>query len=98
MELFNTEVAVRSLGPLLAGLSITVLLTVIVIILALILGLAVALVRLYGPRWAAWLVAAYVEGIRGTPLLLQLSYIFDVLPEIGIRLDAVTAAFSGLTL
>ncbi|MFO1046358.1 MAG: amino acid ABC transporter permease [Geminicoccaceae bacterium] len=98
MELFNTEVAVRSLGPLLAGLSITVLLTVIVIVLALILGLAVALVRLYGPRWAAWLVAAYVEVIRGTPLLLQLIYIYYVLPEVGIRLNAFAAAIIGLTL
>jgi ectoine/hydroxyectoine ABC transporter permease protein EhuD len=98
MELFNTEVAVRSLGPLLVGLSITVMLTVIVIILALILGLAVALVRLHGPRWAAWLVAAYVEVIRGTPLLLQLIYIYYVLPEFGIRLTAITAAIIGLTL
>ena len=98
MELFNTEVAVRSLGPLLAGLSITVLLTVIVIILALILGLAVALARLYAPGWVKWVVAAYVEVIRGTPLLLQLIYIYYVLPEVGIRLNAFTAAIIGLTL
>ena len=36
--------------------------------------------------------------IRGTPLLLQLIYIYYVLPEIGIRLDAFTAAVIGLTL
>lgn len=98
MELFNTEVAVRSLGPLLAGLSITVLLTVIVIVLALILGLAVALARLYAPGWVKWIVAAYVEVIRGTPLLLQLIYIYYVLPEVGIRLNAFAAAIIGLTL
>ncbi|HEX6015119.1 MAG TPA: ABC transporter permease subunit, partial [Geminicoccaceae bacterium] len=91
MELFNPEVAVRSLGPLLAGLSITVTLTLIVIVLALILGLAVALARLYAPRWVRWAAAAYVEIIRGTPLLLQLIYIYYVLPEIGIRLSAFTA-------
>ena len=98
MELFNTEVAVRSLGPLLAGLSITVMLTLIVIVLALILGLAVALVRLYGPSWARWIVASYVEIVRGTPLLLQLIYIYYVLPEIGIRLSAFTAAIIALAL
>ena len=98
MELFNPEVAVRSLGPLLAGLSITVTLTLIVIVLALVLGLAVALARLYAPRWVGWIVAAYVEIIRGTPLLLQLIYIYYVLPEIGIRLSAFTAAVIGLTL
>ena len=87
MELFNPEVAVQSLGPLLAGLLITVILTLIVIVLALVLGLAVALARLYAPRWVGWIVAAYVEIIRGTPLLLQLIYIYYVLPEIGIRLE-----------
>ena len=48
MELFNPEVAVQSLGPLFAGLMLTVLLTMIVIVLALVLGLGVALARLYG--------------------------------------------------
>ena len=33
--------------------------------------------------------------IRGTPLLLQLIYIYYVLPEIGIRLDAFTAGVLG---
>ena len=98
MELFNPQVAVESLGPLLAGLMLTVLLTVIVIVLALALGLVVALARLYAPRWVGWLVAAYVEIIRGTPLLLQLIYIYYVLPELGIRLNAFTAAVLGLTL
>jgi cystine transport system permease protein len=50
MELFNPEVAVESLGPLLAGLLITVELTVIVICLSLVLGLLVALARMYGPK------------------------------------------------
>ena len=98
MELFNPEVAVQSLGPLFAGLMMTVTLTLIVIVLALVLGLAVALARLYAPSWVGWLVATYVEIIRGTPLLLQLIYIYYVLPEIGIRLNAFTAAVIGLTL
>ena len=64
----------------------------IVIVLSLVLGLVVALARLYAPRPVVWLVIAYVEVIRGTPLLLQLIYIYYVLPEIGIRLDAFTAS------
>ena len=50
MELFNPSVAVASLGPLLAGMLLTVELTVIVITLSLAFGLLVALGRLYGPR------------------------------------------------
>ena len=60
MELFNPEVAVQSLGPLLAGLWITVALTAIVIVLALVLGLVVALGRLYGPSPVSWAIATYV--------------------------------------
>ncbi len=98
MELFNPEVAVASLGPLLAGMLITVELTVLVIALSLVLGLLVALARLYAPRPVVWVVVAYVEVMRGTPLLLQLIYIYYVLPELGIRLDAFSASVAGLTL
>jgi His/Glu/Gln/Arg/opine family amino acid ABC transporter permease subunit len=98
MELFNPGVAVASLGPLLAGMLLTVELTVLVISLSLVLGLVVALARLYAPRPVVWLVIAYVELMRGTPLLLQLIYIYYVLPELGIRLDAFSASVLGLTL
>jgi His/Glu/Gln/Arg/opine family amino acid ABC transporter permease subunit len=98
MELFNPAVAVESLGPLLAGMLITVELTVVTIFLSLVLGLLVALARMYGPRWLAWIVLAYVEVMRDTPLLLQLIYIYYVLPEIGIRLDSFSASVLALTL
>ena len=98
MELFNTQVAVENLGPLLAGLLITIELTFVVIVLSLVFALLVALGGM--SRWLLlrWLIKAYIELMRGTPLLLQLIYIYYVLPEIGIRLDAFTAGVIGLTL
>ena len=98
MELFNTQVAVENLGPLLAGLLITIELTFVVIVLSLVFALLVALGGL--SRWLLlrWVIKAYIELMRGTPLLLQLIYIYYVLPEIGIRLDAFTAGVIGLTL
>jgi His/Glu/Gln/Arg/opine family amino acid ABC transporter permease subunit len=98
MELFNPTVAIEAFGPLLAGMLITCELTVIVICLSLILGLLVALGRMFGPRPLVWLVIGYVEVMRNTPLLLQLIYIYYVLPEVGIRLDSFTAAVIALTL
>ncbi|MFO1038026.1 MAG: amino acid ABC transporter permease [Geminicoccaceae bacterium] len=98
MELFNPQVAVESIGPLLTGLLITVMLTIIVISLSLVTALAVALGRMYGPAPLRWFLGAYVEIMRGTPLLLQLIYIYYVLPEVGIRLDAFSASVLGLTL
>jgi His/Glu/Gln/Arg/opine family amino acid ABC transporter permease subunit len=58
----------------------------------------VALARMFGPRPLVWLVVGYVEVMRNTPLLLQLVYVYYVLPEVGIRLDSFTASVIALTL
>ena len=98
MELFNPAVAVENLGPLFAGLLMTVELTFVVIVLSLVFALLVALGGMSRFRPLRWLVKAYIEIIRGTPLLLQLVYIYYVLPEVGIRLNPFTAGVIGLTL
>jgi His/Glu/Gln/Arg/opine family amino acid ABC transporter permease subunit len=97
-ELFNPQVAVENIGPLLGGLAITVELTLVVIILSLVFALFVALAGMSRITALRWLVKSYIEVIRGTPLLLQLIYVYYVLPEIGIRLDAFTAGVIALTL
>ena len=97
-ELFNLQVAVQNIGPLLGGLLITVELTFVVITLSLICGLFVALAGMSRLTPLRWVMKAYIEVIRGTPLLLQLIYVYYVLPEIVIRLDAFTAGVLALTL
>lgn len=82
-----------------AGLKLTVFLTFASMAVALVIGMALALAQLKGsrrvPRGAA---VFFVELIRGTPLLLQLFYIFYVLPFFGVRLAPVTAAILGLAI
>jgi len=97
-ELFNPQVAVENIGPLLGGLLLTVELTFVVITLSLVCALFVALAGMSRLAPLRWLVKSYIEVIRGTPLLLQLIYVYYVLPEIGIRLDAFTAGVLALTL
>ena len=97
-ELFNSQVAIENIGPLLGGLLLTVELTFVVITLSLVCGLFVALAGISRLTPLRWLVRTYIELIRGTPLLLQLIYVYYVLPEIGIRLDAFTAGVLALTL
>ena len=88
-----------SLGPLLwAGLIFTIPLTLLSFAFGLIVGLAVALIRLFGPRPLAAIVQFYVWIIRGTPLLVQLFLIFYGLPSVGVVLDAFPAALIGFTL
>ncbi len=97
-ELFNPQVAVENIGPLLGGLLITVELTLVVIVLSLICGLFVALAGMSRITPVRWLIKSYIEVICGTPLLLQLIYVYYVLPSIGIRLDAFAAGVLALTL
>ena len=98
MEIFNPQIAVDNLGPLLAGLVMTIELTAVVIALSLVFALLVALGGLSHFKPLRWLVKCYVEAMRGTPQLLQLIYVYYVLPEIGIRLDSFTAGVIALTL
>jgi His/Glu/Gln/Arg/opine family amino acid ABC transporter permease subunit len=83
MEIFNLEIALRNFGPLLAGLMLTVELTLVVIAISLVFALLVALGGMSRFAPLRWLVNVYVEAIRGTPLLLQLIYVYYVLPEVG---------------
>jgi polar amino acid transport system substrate-binding protein len=77
----------------------TVFLSVVSMPIAIMLGLLIALGRQYGPRLLAWPLAAYVEVVRGTPLLLQLYVLFFVLPRLfGVALEARLTAILGLAL
>lgn len=83
---------------LLRGAVTTVELSVLGMALAVVVGLAVVLVRLYGGVPLRWLAQAYVEVIRGTPLLIQLFLIYYGLPQLGIRLNPFLAGVLGLGL
>ena len=98
MDLFNLDVVVKYGPALLRGLSVTVFLTLVVIAAALVLAIPVALVRMSPNVLLRGIGSLYVEVIRGTPLLLQLVYIYYVLPSFGINLDPLLAAIVGLTL
>lgn len=83
-------------GVLLQSAGMTVVLSVLSFPLAIALGLMVAIGRLYGPRWLRATLTAYVEFLRGTPLMLQLYFIFFFLPEAGIVVPAFWTAILGL--
>jgi polar amino acid transport system permease protein len=90
---------VREIMPtLLEGLKITILATALGAIVAAAVGLLFAILRMTAPKPVARATGFVVEFIRGTPLLVQLYFIFYVLPDIGIRLPALLAGVIGLGL
>jgi polar amino acid transport system permease protein len=80
------------LPSLLDGLKMTLTLFFIIGLSSIPLGFLVAVIRVYGPKWLGFLIQIYVFIMRGTPLLLQLMFVFFGLPLIGITLDRFSAA------
>jgi polar amino acid transport system permease protein len=92
------DLIAQVLPYLLRGAVMTILLTVVSMALALLAGMVLALMRLSRNRIFNLISGAYIEGIRGTPLLVQLFIIYYGLPQYGIRLDAFTAGVLGLSM
>lgn len=85
--------------PLLAhGAVMTLELSILAMAFAILGGLLIALMRLYGPKPLQWFAIAYTEFIRGTPLLIQLFFIYYGLPNIGLNIAPFTAAILGLAM
>ena len=76
----------------------TLEISVVSMAVAVALGLLVALARLYGPTVVRGAAIAFIELVRGTPLLIQLYLIFYALPHVGLRLSPMAAAIVGLGL
>ncbi len=86
------ELAGRVLPQLLLGAKVALELTAICTVGGLILSWGLALGRVYGGRLAYSLCTAYVELVRGTPLLVQLFVLYYGLPDVGIVLPPLLAA------
>jgi polar amino acid transport system substrate-binding protein len=85
-------------GVLLQSAGLTVALSCLSFPIAVFLGLGIAVGRLYGPGMIRWPMAAWVEFLRGTPLMLQLYFVFFFLPEIGLTIPAFWTAIVGLAI
>ncbi len=69
---------------------VTIQATLLGFVIAALLGLVFAIVRIAVPR-AGWAISVLVELIRSTPLLIQIFFLYFVLPNFGIVLDAFAA-------
>ena len=86
------------LPSLLDGALITLQVFFIVIILSIPLGAVLAFLMQIKFKPLRWLLNLYVWVMRGTPLLLQLIFIYYVLPSAGITFDRMPAAILAFTL
>jgi polar amino acid transport system permease protein len=83
---------------LLQGVKITILATLLGSALAAVIGLSIAIARRSSNPLISAPIGFAAEFIRGTPLLVQLYFIFYVLPDAGILLPPLVAGVIGLGL
>lgn len=89
------EYVISLMGPLSAGALVTLKLFVITLALSIPLGLSLALMRISRFPALSRLVGGYIWLMRGTPLMLQMLFIYFALPfvpVIGVRLPDFPAA------
>ncbi len=82
----------RVIPYILGGVPVTLQLTALSFTLGLLLGSLLAAARIFGRQPITALVTGYIEFFRGTPLLVQIFFIYFGLPALGIRFDPFTAA------
>lgn len=83
---------------MLEGTQVTLQIFFITLILALPIGLLAALGRLSGLKPISLLMEFYIWLMRGTPLMLQLLFVYFALPMVGIMLPDIAAALLAFTL
>jgi polar amino acid transport system permease protein len=98
MNLFDWDFTLQILPQLLQASLKTIGITLVAFALAVILGLFLAVARRSRHLWLSWPAASVIEFIRSTPLLIQVYFLFYVLPTYGLNMTALVAGTLGIAL
>ncbi|CAM4102324.1 amino acid ABC transporter permease [Lederbergia lenta] len=100
IEAFLDSHYIQSLPFLLQGLVWTLIITFIGLTLGFALGALTGLGRLSNNKFIRTICAVYVEVVRGTPILVQVLFIYNGLTEdiIGMNIDKLTASIIAITI
>jgi polar amino acid transport system permease protein len=96
--IFSLNDMIAFLPSLLRGALITITVSLLAFGMALVFGLITGIARISRVAPLRGVAACYIQFIRGTPLLLQLFFIYYVLPYVGIVLTPFVSGLMGLTL
>lgn len=94
--MWNWDFAIEIFPEIFAALKITVAATFAGFFVALFLGLLLTMGGRSSMKPVAYASKGFVEFIRSTPLLVQLYFIFYVLPQVGVALTPLSAGIIGL--
>ena len=89
---------IEILPSLMNGALITLEVFFLVLVLSIPLRVVIAFIMRFNIKLLNYFINIYIWIMRGTPLLLQLIFIYYVLPSVGIRFDRLPAAIIAFTL
>ncbi|MFN2409862.1 MAG: amino acid ABC transporter permease [Halomonas sp.] len=94
---FNWEATLNSIPHLLPGIPYTLLISFGGLAIGFFIGIFFGLLRISPLRWLRWPAIVYVEVFRGTPILVQVLFIFYGLPQIlGGPINALVAGIAAI--
>ena len=95
---FEWSAVVEAMPALLRGARLTIFIAVVGLVGGLAIGTIAGLMRAYGNAVLNAIAFAYVELVRGTPIVVQVMFIYFALPTLAdIRLDPLSAAILSIT-
>ncbi|WP_033535117.1 ectoine/hydroxyectoine ABC transporter permease subunit EhuD [Bordetella trematum] len=94
---FDTDFAISVVPLILQGLGMTIWIAVAASLCAAVLGFVLEILR-RSNRWLGYVMRFLIDVIRSTPVLVQLYFIYFVLPFYGVTLPAVAAGILGLSI
>ena len=92
------SIVLGKLPILLQGCLVTLQISLISLLLVMVFGIEGALCRISSNRYLNAISSFYVWVIRGTPLLVQLFILYFGLPQLGLKMDSMTAGIVGLAI
>ncbi len=96
---FRWDTIPNNLGFLASGMEMTLFISAVTLVIATALGLVIALMQMSRFRIARFIALSVGEIVRNTPILVQLLWVYYVLPIVfNLRIDALTASILGLSL
>jgi polar amino acid transport system permease protein len=96
---FRWDTVLGSFDFLMSGLQMTLVISAMTLVLAMILGLIIALMDMSRFPPLRWIGISIGEVIRNTPILVQLLWVYYVLPIVfSVRIESLTALVVGLSL
>ncbi len=96
---YDISLVTQSMPLLLAGALVTLKITAMAVGLGMVFGLIAAIGALCNNRVIHYIARAYVNFIRGTPLLVQIFILYFALPVVtGVRIDPFTAAVAACSI